>query len=138
MTSWRPRTWRRRMKPSSMKLDGDEDVRCARCGRWPDQDTAVGGDWLWFTFDADGNPVRRLCPGCHERVMHAIECSADWRPLDDIIIEMAQRWPERGRLHDGATLASSIGMCEVVSVVHKLDAEGSQELVQLTISMFDN
>lgn len=37
-----------------------EDLRCVRCGCWPDQ-VRLGGDWLIA-------PVH-LCPSCHERLV---------------------------------------------------------------------
>jgi hypothetical protein len=49
------------MRPSNMKWTETKAIRCVRCGRWPDQHTGVGGDWLV-------QPAR-LCPGCHERMV---------------------------------------------------------------------
>ena len=80
---WKPRRWIRRMKHSNMSGSEAEDWRCLRCGRWPDQNTGVSGDWLMSPF--------RLCIGCLERVEYD-------RGNIDIEEWMAMSgWPKRGR-----------------------------------------
>jgi hypothetical protein len=80
---WRPARWLWRMRASDLKAAEAEDSRCVRCGRWPDQNTGVRGDWLI-------QPLT-LCPGCHQRV--------EWRlqSRGDSLHELAARWPRRGR-----------------------------------------
>jgi hypothetical protein len=86
---WAPGRWLRRIKPSNMKFEYPEDLRCVRCGVWPDQSTGNRARWDdWFEDD-----WFRLCPGCYERVMFAaVRSGRDWT------LEAARRrWPHRGR-----------------------------------------
>jgi hypothetical protein len=77
----------RRIKPSCRKFELGEEIRCARCGGWPDQFTGMGrpADWL---ID---EPII-LCPGCYERVVHdTTRYGRDW------LIAAVRLWPIRGR-----------------------------------------
>jgi hypothetical protein len=73
------------MEPSAMKHRRADDLRCARCGRWPDQPIGVSADWL-------REPVP-LCGGCWQRVEYAARRLGH----DADIAAEAQRWPTRGR-----------------------------------------
>jgi hypothetical protein len=78
---WNPGIWVPQ-EPSEMKHDAREDLRCSRCGVWPDQYTGIRGDWLI-------SPMR-LCPGCYDRI--------EFRSVRDGVTleEAATRWPRRG------------------------------------------
>ncbi|WP_043838062.1 hypothetical protein [Muricoccus aerilatus] len=70
-----------------------EDDRCRRCDIWPDQRTAVSGDWLIYLL--------RLCPRRLEQVFYWIEHGLvrNLGEQREAILQLSQRWPQRGLFH---------------------------------------
>jgi hypothetical protein len=47
-----------------------ETRKCSECGQWKD-----ASDFSW-TYDRYGNPWKKVCDSCHEKVSREI---ADWK-----------------------------------------------------------